>query len=106
MKLCERKGVMCECITDHSVCNSDNCHRKLPDAKSTSGLKVVISGEGRPSKSWLEIYTENIEKETARKIFADIDNASSPYIGRTLMLNRYIKDTDVEKLKKKYGVED
>lgn len=66
--------------------------------------KIVAIGEGRPSKSWLEIYTENIEKETARKIFADIDNASSPYIGRALMLNRYIKDIDVEKLKKKYGV--
>lgn len=68
--------------------------------------KIVAIKKGRPSKSWLEIYTENIEKETARKIFADIDNLSSPYIGRTLMLNRYIKDTDVEKLKKKYGVED
>lgn len=29
----ERKNVECECLTDHSVCNSDNCHRKLPDVK-------------------------------------------------------------------------
>ena len=31
MDYCKRKGVMCECLTDHSVCNSDNCHRSLPD---------------------------------------------------------------------------
>lgn len=33
MGFCERKNVECECLTDHSVCNSDNCHRKLPDVK-------------------------------------------------------------------------
>lgn len=31
MGFCYRKGVECECLTDHSVCNSDNCHRQLPD---------------------------------------------------------------------------
>ena len=36
MKLCKRKGVMCECLTDHSTCNSANCHRKLPDIEFTS----------------------------------------------------------------------
>ena len=36
MKLCKRKGVMCECLTDHSTCNSDNCHRKLRDIEFTS----------------------------------------------------------------------
>lgn len=36
MKLCKRKGVMCECLTDHSVCNTANCHRKLPDIGFTS----------------------------------------------------------------------
>ena len=33
MGFCKRKGVECECLTDHSVCNSNNCHRKLPDVK-------------------------------------------------------------------------
>ena len=33
MGFCNRKGVECECLTDYSNCNSDNCHRKLPDAK-------------------------------------------------------------------------
>lgn len=31
MGFCKRKCVECECITEHSVCNTDNCHRKLPD---------------------------------------------------------------------------
>ena len=31
MGFCKRKGVDCECLTDHSTCNSDNCHKKLPD---------------------------------------------------------------------------
>lgn len=35
MKLCERKDVMCEYLTDHSTCNSDNCHRKLRDIEFT-----------------------------------------------------------------------
>ena len=36
MELCKRKGVMCECLTDHSVCNTNNCHRKLRDIEFTS----------------------------------------------------------------------
>jgi outer membrane protein OmpA-like peptidoglycan-associated protein len=31
MGFCGRKGVECECLSEHSVCNSDNCHRQLPD---------------------------------------------------------------------------
>lgn len=31
MGFCRRKGVECGCLTYNSVCNSDNCHRKLPD---------------------------------------------------------------------------
>ena len=34
--------------------------------------KIVLWGNGRPHKSWIEIYTENIEKETAKKIFDDL----------------------------------
>ena len=30
---CNRKGVECDCLSENSVCNSDNCHRKLPDKK-------------------------------------------------------------------------
>lgn len=60
--------------------------------------KVVIIGEGRPSKSWLEIYTENIEKETARKIFADIRD-----LHPTWSLDSFCKYCE---LKKKYKVED
>lgn len=33
MGFCNRKGVECECLSDHSTCNSDNCHRRLPDIK-------------------------------------------------------------------------
>ena len=36
MKLRKRKGIMCECLTDHSTCNSDNCHRKLHDIEFTA----------------------------------------------------------------------
>jgi len=31
MEFCNRKGVDCECLSEHSTCNSDNCHRQLPD---------------------------------------------------------------------------
>ena len=34
MRFCARKGVECECLTDHSVCNSKNCHRRLPDVSA------------------------------------------------------------------------
>lgn len=31
MGFCKRKGVDCECLTNNSTCNSDNCYKKLPD---------------------------------------------------------------------------
>ena len=31
MEFCKRKGVDCECLSEHSTCNSANCYRKLPD---------------------------------------------------------------------------
>ena len=41
MDYCERKGVMCECLSDHSVCNSDNCHRKLPDKAEMTDNEII-----------------------------------------------------------------
>jgi hypothetical protein len=58
MKLCKRKDVMCECLTDHSSCNTDNCHRKLPD-KEGSVLTDKLTYE------LLEVATELDSCETS-----------------------------------------
>ena len=42
MGFCARKGVKCECLTDHSVCNTKNCHRKLPDVSVKTKKKIKI----------------------------------------------------------------
>lgn len=42
MGFCERKGVDCECLTKHSTCNSNNCHRKLSDVVNESTKKIKI----------------------------------------------------------------
>lgn len=31
MGFCKRKNANCECISKTSTCNTNNCHRKLPD---------------------------------------------------------------------------
>ena len=31
MSFCKRKNTECECISETSTCNTNNCHRKLPD---------------------------------------------------------------------------
>ena len=31
MDFCKRKNTECECISETSTCNTNNCHRKLPD---------------------------------------------------------------------------
>ena len=31
MGFCKRKNVKCKCISETSTCNTNNCHRKLPD---------------------------------------------------------------------------
>ena len=33
MGFCKRKNVECECLTNYSSCDSDNCHRALPDVE-------------------------------------------------------------------------
>ena len=48
MGFCKRKAVECECLTEHSVCNTDNCYRKLPDAHEEALLTYQL----------LEIATE------------------------------------------------
>ena len=40
MRFCERKGVDCECLSEHSVCNSDNCYRKFPDVAVKEDRKL------------------------------------------------------------------
>lgn len=47
MGFCERKGVDCECLTDHSVCNPSNCYKKLPDVthKITKKIKIFKNHE-------------------------------------------------------------
>ena len=72
MKLCERKGVMCECLTDHSNCNSDNCHRKLPDIEFTLEL------EG--SEVMELTLTEKANKELyfARRVLDSLNMVSEP----------------------------
>ena len=56
MEFCNRKGVMCECLTDHSVCNTANCHRKLPD------VETKVEGIIYPDA---EEYTIRIPKKVA-----------------------------------------
>lgn len=31
MSFCKRKNTECKCISETSTCNTNNCHRKLPD---------------------------------------------------------------------------
>lgn len=31
MGFCKRKNTECKCISETSTCNTDNCHKKLPD---------------------------------------------------------------------------
>jgi hypothetical protein len=31
MGFCKRKNIECRCISETSTCNTNNCHRKLPD---------------------------------------------------------------------------
>jgi hypothetical protein len=45
MGYCKRKGVECGCLTDHSICNTDNCHRKLPDISSNNQLQKLLQKE-------------------------------------------------------------
>lgn len=40
MGFCERKGIECECLTEHSVCNSDNCYRRLQDVAVKEDRKL------------------------------------------------------------------
>jgi hypothetical protein len=64
MGFCKRKGVDCECLTDHSTCNSDNCYKKLPDIskKKLEGDKVMTFKEKLIEQA--ERASEiNIEKE-------------------------------------------
>ena len=42
MGFCKRKNVECECLTDYSVCNTANCHRKLPDVSIKTKKKIKI----------------------------------------------------------------
>ena len=53
MEFCERKGVDCECLTDHSVCNTANCHRNLPD------VATQVEGIIRPDAEGCTIRIPN-----------------------------------------------
>lgn len=68
--------------------------------KAKSKPKIVMIGEGRPHKSWIEIYTKNIEKETARKIFDELDD----YIDDKGLMD--IPPSHYRKIKQRYRVED
>ena len=56
MEFCKRKGVDCECLSEHSTCNSNNCYRKLPD------VETKVEGIIYPDA---EEYTIRIPKRVA-----------------------------------------
>lgn len=110
MKLCERKGVMCEYLTDYSTCNSDNCHRKLRDIKFTSeevrqsledvGIELV-DGELNMEKPefFRMLQAKDIKNfikdipDDARVILSD-GFLTFMFDSNTLILNRYGAEWD------------
>ena len=40
MSYCKRKNAECECISETSTCNTNNCHRKLPDISFRENLSL------------------------------------------------------------------
>lgn len=70
MEFCNRKGVECECLTDHSVCNSDNCHRNLPDVKNQINYFVIGFNEVNLIRiGRVDILGGNIIKEVIYGIY-------------------------------------
>lgn len=99
MGFCNRKGIDCDCLSEHSVCNSDNCHRQLPDVaikdKKLSELtellrKATVSAEDLVSfgEDYYDISPELMatiikakailkELDENKAIIEEIDNGNS-----------------------------
>lgn len=63
MGFCKRKNIKCNCISETSTCNTDNCHIKLPDISFREELMIRA-----------DEYEKNIDiQEDIEKIKRNLD---------------------------------
>ena len=60
MGFCKRKNTECKCISETSTCNTNNCHRKLPDISFREELMLRADEYGKNIDIQKDI--ENIKK--------------------------------------------
>ena len=79
MRFCKRKGVECEYLTDHSVCNSNNCHRDLPDVNNLENKEKQIE-ETAKNRQWQRRDSYCLRIQKAFQYRGTSDNEDLPSI--------------------------
>ena len=64
MGFCKRKNTECKCISETSTCNTNNCHRKLPDISFREEL--MLRADEYEKNIDIQKYIEHIKNELTK----------------------------------------